>query len=461
MLFKRIIISIIALIAFSMIFFGCSGQDEPASSDAEPQATETASEENMGDKDDEPQDSDSENSSDEGNNPEINSDYIKTEMDLSNMGSENLVDNPSVEDVYENVAPYRWYNNTWGNNITKFKYLKEGHTGERSLLITVSDYEDGDSKWYFRQLWLEPGDYYTSHYYRSDVDTEVMVMIIMDDYTKEYLNLKIAPASEEWTKYEAFFTMPEDAKCATVYHLITQDGYLNMDDFLLSTYEHVGFSKALVTVSFDDGWIYNNETVLPVMKEYGFKSNQFYATDLIRNASVDNPKDYIQPFIAAGHEIGSHTITHSDLETLTDEELRIELEESKKFLENYFGIEISYFAAPYGVYDSRISEEVMKYYRAHRTVDSGYNSLDNMDASRLMCMPIVGTTTVEDVRRWVQKAEEEHLWLILLFHDIYDEAGYYGATPEMFAQCMQVVSEAEIEVVTISEALEVIEAEIK
>ncbi len=50
-------------------------------------------------------------------------------------------------------------------------------------------------------------------------------------------------------------------------------------------------------------------------------------------------------------------------------------------------------------------------------------------------MPVVSETTVNDVAEWIEKAKDENLWLILLFHNIKDDPANYGSTPQMFAEC--------------------------
>ena len=62
-----------------------------------------------------------------------------------------------------------------------------------------------------------------------------------------------------------------------------------------------------------------------------------------------------------GWEIGSHGVTHRSLLRLNDEELTMELEESKRILENKFG-PITSYAYPYGDYSEYVMKQVRKYY---------------------------------------------------------------------------------------------------
>ena len=52
-------------------------------------------------------------------------------------------------------------------------------------------------------------------------------------------------------------------------------------------------------------------------------------------------------------EIGSHTLTHANLDKLDDAACLFELTESKKQLEQLIGTSVSSFAYPFGIYSDR------------------------------------------------------------------------------------------------------------
>jgi peptidoglycan/xylan/chitin deacetylase (PgdA/CDA1 family) len=380
-----------------------------------------------------------------------NIDTINNEIDKPN-----FVENSSLEiaDAGDSNMPENWAYNCWGKNITAFTYLNEGYSGDHSVKIEVADYEDGDAKWFFDPVKLTPGDYIFSNYYRSNVDTKVIVTINTHAGDKEYIDLPIAPASEEWIKFEASFIVPEYAETVTVYHLLAKDGYLITDEHQINSYSFEGFNRGLVTITFDDGWEENTKTALPILQEFGYKTNQFYATTYIENPRVTNPKNLIKLFVYDGHEIGSHSISHPYLTTLSEQEVTGELKGSQEFLENYLGINIKHFATPFGAYNTFIKEDIMNYYNAHRTaIDFGFNSKDNFDVSRLKSQSVLLDTTTSEFEEWVRKAKDEKLWLILLYHKVTDNPNEYDTTPQIFLEQMHMIMDADLPVVTISEAL--------
>ena len=114
----------------------------------------------------------------------------------------------------------------------------------------------------------------------------------------------------------------------------------------------------LVTV--DDGYENNYTIAYPIMKELGLKINIFLVYETIDSYnSWHNPES--EPWIPMMNwkqvremqdsgvvEFGSHTMRHRNLPTIALDDVRWELEESKKRIEEKLGRELVGFAYPYG-----------------------------------------------------------------------------------------------------------------
>ena len=112
-------------------------------------------------------------------------------------------------------------------------------------------------------------------------------------------------------------------------------------------------------VSFDDGFCNAFEHALPVLQARSLRAIQFIVagqiggTDAWDRAIGEPPHRLmddaqIREWLAAGHEIGSHTLTHPHLTALPPAQARTEVFDSKKRLEDRFGISIRHFCYPYG-----------------------------------------------------------------------------------------------------------------
>jgi len=86
--------------------------------------------------------------------------------------------------------------------------------------------------------------------------------------------------------------------------------------------------------------------------------------------------------------IGSHTLSHPILTTLTAGELDRELRESRRMLEQKLAREISFFCYPNGSYDERVYQAVRNNYSAAVTTETGVlGRKDQFDLHRLPRIP--------------------------------------------------------------------------
>lgn len=151
---------------------------------------------------------------------------------------------------------------------------------------------------------------------------------------------------------------------------IADSGYklCSMAQYLKSS---VSDRANLVVCTFDDGYEGLLINAKPVMDKYGFSATVFVCTDYFGKYNSWNLKDktirkhmnidQLLQLQATGWEIGSHGVSHESLLRLSDEELKMQLGDSKQILEELFG-PIRTYAYPYGDYSPFIEKQVKKYY---------------------------------------------------------------------------------------------------
>ena len=92
--------------------------------------------------------------------------------------------------------------------------------------------------------------------------------------------------------------------------------------------------------------------------------------------------DDIKFLISTGHQIGSHTLSHKKLSTLTSSnDLKSEIISSKIKLEKCFNIKIKHFAFPFGTYDSINKNSLKIISQNYEHIHSGLRGNNNNTSS--------------------------------------------------------------------------------
>jgi peptidoglycan/xylan/chitin deacetylase (PgdA/CDA1 family) len=377
---------------------------------------------------------------------------------VSNATSSNLVPNPSLEtaDPLNGTQPLNWRTDSWGTNTSSFSYLNSGaHSGSKSVQTKVTAYTDGDAKWYFDPVAVTPGSQYRfSDYYKATVQTEVVTAFTMSDGSAVYQSIGL-PEKENtvWANFSTTFTVPAGATSMTVFHIIAAKGTLTIDDASLTPYTPVGFNRALVSLTFDDGYASTYTNGLPLLQKYGLTSTQFIVSGLV------NTTDYmtaaqVKALSTAGHEIGSHSVTHPDMTTLTKTQYDRELTNSQTKLQQWIGKPVTNFAFPEGHYNQAIITDAKPLYASTRSVEAGLNSKDTFNAYDIKVQNIDATTTAAQVAGWVAQAQATKTWLVLVYHSVDPtNTGDYNVTPTNLDAQLAAVKNSGAAVLTTQQAL--------
>ena len=102
-----------------------------------------------------------------------------------------------------------------------------------------------------------------------------------------------------------------------------------------------------LALSFDDGHISDFDIVLPLLKEYEAQGTFFVTPNYVGKKGYMS-WEQIKALGEAGMEIGSHSVNHQYMTTLSTEQLLAELKDSKKQIERHTGKEVVSFAYPFG-----------------------------------------------------------------------------------------------------------------
>ncbi|MCU0772175.1 MAG: polysaccharide deacetylase family protein [Verrucomicrobia bacterium] len=140
-----------------------------------------------------------------------------------------------------------------------------------------------------------------------------------------------------------------------------------------------------MVITFDDGFQNVLAHGLEELARCGFRAIQFLVPDLLgktnewEQAEGEAPERLmdavaVRDWLAAGHEIGSHTNTHPWLTRIPLPQAHEEISASRKKLEDCFQVPVRHFCYPYGDWNDSIRALVVEAgYATACTTESGMN----------------------------------------------------------------------------------------
>lgn len=178
---------------------------------------------------------------------------------------------------------------------------------------------------------------------------------------------------------------------------LAQHGWhpVTMDALLRSWRGGRSLPRKPVVLSFDDGYPGDWRYAMPILRRHGFVG--------VLNLQIGNlvPR-HVRQLIAAGWEIDSHTFTHPDLRTVTDEQLDREVVHSRRWLQSVFHVPVPAFCYPFGRYDARVVAAVERAgYLLAETENQGWASPGEglLTLDRLRVTPETGVEGVASLLR--------------------------------------------------------------
>src|SRR5688572_22301865 len=133
--------------------------------------------------------------------------------------------------------------------------------------------------------------------------------------------------------------------------------------------QHGVFPENGIAVTFDDGWQDNYANAFPVLKQFGIKATVFIIPSVIGETSAkaaakgEGPRahlsrDEILEMARSGIEFGSHSLNHRWLPKLKAGEVKLEVEEAKKQIEQLTQKPCLTFAYPAGYFSDEAKEVI-------------------------------------------------------------------------------------------------------
>lgn len=199
-----------------------------------------------------------------------------------------------------------------------------------------------------------------------------------------------------------------------------------------------------VSITFDDATLSQYEQAFPILETAGLPATVYVSTGLIgSDESLFMNWDQVRELVDANWEIGSHSVTHQELPTLTDEDIFYEMARSQYELFQELDTTSTSFASPYGEYNQQVISYAQYFYESHVRAwgdNNGVNAVD-IDPFLIERINIDNTLTsgeVCDNLRTVHSGQ----WLVLMFHQIGDTQGRFISSAQQLSEIVECLQDA-------------------
>lgn len=154
------------------------------------------------------------------------------------------------------------------------------------------------------------------------------------------------------------------------YHPITTE------DLYLYLNRTRGLPSKPVILTFDDGYADFYTTALPILKSHGFNATAYIVSGFVGRGGYMTA-DQIREADHSGIEIGSHSVNHPNLARSSIGNVRAEVGDSKRYLEQLLGHPVYSFCYPSGKFSGAVANEVAAagYHEATTTAWGAWHTL--------------------------------------------------------------------------------------
>lgn len=217
----------------------------------------------------------------------------------------------------------------------------------------------------------------------------------------------------------------------------------------------VSNSGAMVALTFDDGWKSVHEIALPAMRTRGMVGTNYISSGFVDSGPEYITRNHIKDFVAAGWEIGAHTINHDNLVTLENWQIEENMIVPQSSLREWSDSEVTAFSSPFGSFNDTVIRFAEVTYNSHVNAWSdaaGLNTLENFDLFNIHRLD-THNASVESVCETVATLGDDNFYVII-FHKIDNSGSDYSLTPKDFDAILDCVGDSDVQVVTVSDGAE-------
>lgn len=366
--------------------------------------------------------------------------------------TDNLVQNADLSHVDAGGRPLDFARNEdAARNVYQLKLESQGVAFLHVAATQDPSQKDVGSGWVMDPIAVAAGGTYRfSFLYRATSSATVTLEYDVGDQ-HIFRDVATLASSADWRQYMSYVTNNEfNADHIRYVVTLRQEGSLDTKSYSLDQIASAALPGGMVSVTFDDGRESTYQKAAPLLKKYGIRTTQYivYGYTDGKHSGYMNQRE-IAALKSSGAEIGSHTMYHCNLTTMTSNDVAKSLRESKQRLAKLWG-PVTTFAYPYGSYDDVTQKIASKTYSYIRTSDPGYNDR-YFDPYNVRSRTVRSDTSEDTFRSWLAYAKMYHVWVVLVYH-LVDERPDYSVTSAVLDRQLQIVRDSGLKVLPLTEA---------
>lgn len=371
--------------------------------------------------------------------------------------SANLVTNPGLTDVDQETGQPVGYGHSVENSTSNYQYLYESGNPQ-SLFLRITDTQKTSDvsvspAWLADPVSVEPERTYAySFEYRSNVPVKIAIEYTTKNSDKTgYIGIVTLKPAQTWQRFTAHFDNTADISSIRINTNEATPGIVDTRGFDIHQIKDAELTKGLVSVTFDDGWESVSSNAVALLDKYHIRTTQYIISDVAANNVPEYMNyDTIMHLKKAGHEIGSHSLTHCNQTTLDTASIKNNALASKQELEQQHLGPITSFAYPLGQYNETTQTIFSKQYSFIRTSDYGFNDR-YFDETNVHSVGILDKTTDTEFKAWLDFAKTHHQWVVFVYHRV-NNSGEYNVTDAQLERQLKMISHSGLQTLPLSEA---------
>jgi peptidoglycan/xylan/chitin deacetylase (PgdA/CDA1 family) len=165
-------------------------------------------------------------------------------------------------------------------------------------------------------------------------------------------------------------------------------------------------------------------------------------------------RDQVRALHAQGHEIGCHTFSHVNVETLSAATMNSECDRNRDLLRRLCGeAPLTSFCYPFGRLSLARKLQLQRRFDTCRSIYEGINA-GTVDLALLKVIELYDRTlTAEKLDRALRETTARSGWLIFYTHDVADPPSWIGCSPALLRSTVEAVQATGLTCLPVRDAL--------